>query len=262
MPALTAILIAYNEELDLPRALASLKGVADEIVLVDSGSTDRTCEIARQAGARVYSRKLDSLAEQKNYAASFASNDWVLSIDCDEELSPELRASILKWKEQTPSCAGYDFPLMTSYLGGWIRHSGWYPDHKLRLYSRTTGKFENVLHEGVKVAGPVGRLDGHLLHYTVRSLAEHNAKLDVMTNMAAEDMLARGRKSWRGAMIFAAPWTFVQRLVFQLGILDGWRGWLIAWMSAKYIFLKYRKLGRVLAGKTLPRRSWPSPGEA
>ena len=102
MPALTAILIAYNEELDLPRALGSLEGVADEIVLVDSGSTDRTCELARQLGARVYFRKLDSLAEQKNYAASLASNDWLLSIDCDEQLSPELRSSMLAWKQQAP----------------------------------------------------------------------------------------------------------------------------------------------------------------
>src|ERR1700722_3748636 len=140
MPALTAILIAYNEELDLPRALASLAGVADEIVLVYSGSTARTCEIARESGVRVYARKLDSLAEQKNYAASFSSNDWILSIDCDEELSPELRSSILAWKQSAPDKAGYDFPLMTNYLGDWIRHSGWYPDHKLRLYSRNRGK--------------------------------------------------------------------------------------------------------------------------
>ena len=109
MPALTAILIAYNEELDLPRALASLQGVADEIILVDSGSTDRTCDIARAQGARVYARQLDSLAEQKNYAASFASNDWLLSIDCDEELSPELRASMLAWKQSTPDKAGYEY---------------------------------------------------------------------------------------------------------------------------------------------------------
>jgi glycosyltransferase involved in cell wall biosynthesis len=158
MPPLTAILIAYNEELDLPRALASLKGVADETIVVDSGSTDRTCEIARASGARVYSRKLDSLADQKNYAASFASNDWLLSIDCDEELSPELRTSILAWKQSTPDKAGYNFPLMTNYLGGWIRHSGWYPDYKLRLYRRDRGKFVSVLHEGVKLDGPAGRL--------------------------------------------------------------------------------------------------------
>ena len=153
MPALTTTLIAHNEELDLPRALASLAGVADEIILVDSGSTDRTCDIARESGARVYSRKLDSLAEQKNYAASFASNDWILSIDCDEELSPELRSSILAWKQTTPDRNGYEFPRMTNYLGGWIRHSGWYPDYKLKLYRRDRGKFVNVLHEDVKLDG-------------------------------------------------------------------------------------------------------------
>jgi glycosyltransferase involved in cell wall biosynthesis len=262
MPALTAILIAYNEEVDLPRALASLQGVADEIVLVDSGSTDRTCELARASGAHVYSRQLDSLAEQKNYAASFASHNWLLSIDCDEELSPELRSSLLAWKNTTPEKSGYDFPLMTNYLGGWIRHSGWYPDYKLRLYRRDQGKFVSVLHEGVKLDGPAGRLEGHLLHYTVRSYAEHKAKIDFLSTMAAEDMLSRGRRSWRAAMIFAPPWTFLQRLVFQLGVLDGLRGWLIAWMSAKYIYIKYRKLGRVLAGEKLTHRPWPNPGEA
>jgi glycosyltransferase involved in cell wall biosynthesis len=261
MPSLTAILIAYNEELDLPRALASVTGIADEIVVVDSGSTDRTCELAGQLGARVYTRKLDSLAEQKNYAASLASNDWLLSIDCDEQLSPELRDSMQKWKQEIPDKSGYDFPLLTSYLGGWIRHSGWYPDYKLRLYRRDRGKFLSVLHEGVKVEGPVGRLDGHLLHYTVHSFAEHEAKLEFLTTMAAEDMAARGRKNWRTTMIVAPPWTFFQRLIFQLGLLDGWRGVLIAWMSAKYIYMKYRKLGRVLAGEKLPRRAWPNPGE-
>src|ERR1700721_1003759 len=100
MPALTAILISYNEELDLPRALTSLAGIADEIILVDSGSTDRSCEIARTFGARVYARKLDSFAEQKNYAASLSANDWILSIDCDQELSPELRSSVLAWKRE------------------------------------------------------------------------------------------------------------------------------------------------------------------
>jgi len=238
MPALTAILIAYNEELDLPRALASLKGVADEIILVDSGSTDRTCEIARESGARVYSRTLDSLAEQKNYAASLASNNWLLSIDCDEELSPELRSSLIAWKEPPPEKDGYDFPLMTNYLGDWIRHSGWYPDYKLRLYRRDRGKFVRVLHEGVELDGPVGRLEGHLLHYTIRSYAEHKAKLEFLTTMAAEDMFARGRKGWRAAMIFAPPWTFFQRLFFQLGVLDGRRGLLIAWMSSNYIYIK------------------------
>ncbi len=261
MPALTATLISYNEELDLPRALASLAGIADEIVLVDSESTDRTCDIAREFGARVYSRKLSSLAEQKNYAASQGTNDWILSIDCDEELSPELRSSILDWKKTVPVQAGYDFPRLTNYLGGWIRHSGWYPDCKLRLYRRDIGKFVGTPHDAVKMDGPIARLKGHLLHYSIRSLPEHKAKLDAFSTMAAEDLFARGRKSWRAAMIFAPPWTYVQKLVFQLGVLDGWRGWLIAWSSAAYIYQKYGKLGRLLAGEKLSHRSWPSAGE-
>jgi cellulose synthase/poly-beta-1,6-N-acetylglucosamine synthase-like glycosyltransferase len=262
MPALTAILISYNEELDLPRALTSLAGIADEIILVDSGSTDQTCQIAKTFGGRVYPRPLDSFAEQKNYAASLSSNDWILSIDCDHELSPELRDSMLAWKKEIPDKDGYEINQLTNFLGGWIRHSGWYPDYKLLLFRRDQGKFVSALHERVVVPGPIGRLRGHLLHYTVRTLTEHNAKLDVMSTMAAEDMLSRGRTSWRPAMIFASPWTILQRLVFQLGILDGRRGWLIAWLSAKYIYVKYRKLGRLLAGEKLAHRSWPSPGDA
>ncbi len=264
MPALTATLISYNEELDLPRALASLVGVADEIVVVDSGSTDRTCEIARQFDARVFNRKLDNLGSQKNYAASLASNDWILSLDCDEELSPELRDSVLRWKKEAPVEIGYDFSRLSNYIGGWIRHSGWYPEYKLRLYRRDGGKFVGVPHDAVKLDGdpPVGRLKGHLYHYTVRSFAEHEAKIEAFSNMAAEDMFEHGRKSWRAAMIFAPPWTFFQKLVIQLGLLDGYRGWLIAWMSAKYIYVKYRKLGRLLAGEKLSHRSWPKPGEA
>lgn len=259
MPGLTATLIAYNEELDLPRALASLQGVVDEIVVVDSGSIDRTCDIARAFGAHVYLRHVESLAEQKNYAASFASNDWLLSIDCDEELNSELRDSIIAWKQTVPDKDGYDFARLTNYLGGWIRYSGWYPDHKLRLYRRGRGQFVGVLHERVKLDGPAGRLNGHLLHYTARSLDEHKAKLDVLSTMAAEDMFARGRKSWRAAMIFGSSWTLFQRLLLQRGVFDGRRGWIIAWLSTKNIYLKYRKLGRLLAGEKLTRRPWPNP---
>jgi glycosyltransferase involved in cell wall biosynthesis len=260
MPRLTATLISYNEEADLPRALASLEGIADEIILVDSGSTDRTIEIARSFGARVYSRKLDGFAKQKNYAASLSSHDWIFSMDCDEELSPELRESMLAWKGQTPEKNGYEFLLLTNYLGGWIRHSGWYPEYKLLLYRRDHGKFISALHERVHLESSPGRMRGHLFHYTIRSLTEHRAKLDAMTTLAAEDMFARGYKIWRPAMFFAAPWTILQRLVFQGGILDGRRGWLIAWFSAKYIYVKYRKLGQLLGGEQLLHRSWPSPG--
>jgi glycosyltransferase involved in cell wall biosynthesis len=260
MTLLTATFISYNEEADLPRALASLKDIADEIIVVDSGSTDRTTEIAQSFGARVFTRKLDSFAAQKNYATSLASHDWIFSMDCDEELSPELRASMLTWKKTTPANEGYEILHLTNYLGGWIRHSGWYPEYRLLLYRRGKGEFVSALHERVHLEGSPGRMKGHLFHYTIRSLAEHEAKLDAMTTLAAEDMFARGYKFWRPAMVFAAPWTILQRLLFQGGILDGRRGWLIAWYSAKYIYVKYRKLGQLLAGEQLSRRSWPSPG--
>lgn len=262
MPALTAAILAYNEEHDLPRALASLQGVVDEIVLVDSGSTDGTCDIARSSGARVFTRKLDSFAAQRNYASSVASNDWILVVDCDYELSPELRSSLLAWKNENPGCNAYELSSLTNFLGGWIRHSGWYPDFKILLYRRDKGQFAGAIHERFMAEGPVGRLPGHVLHYTVRTFAEHKAKVDAMTTRAAEDLFARGRKSWRAAMIFASPWTVLQRLVFQFGVLDGWRGFLIAWLSGYYIYLKYRKLGRLRAGEKLAHRSWPNPGEA
>jgi hypothetical protein len=210
----------------------------------------------------VYTRKLDNFAEQKNYAASLSSNDWILCIDCDHELSPELRSSILAWKREVPGINGYEISLLTNYLGGWIRHSGWYPEFKVLLFRRDKGKFASALHERVHMDEPPGRLNGHLFHFTIRSLAEHRAKLDAMSTLAAEDLFARGRRSWRAAMILAPPWTVVQRLVFQLGVLDGRRGLLIARLSGNYIYLKYRKLGRLLAGEKLAHRSWPNPGEA
>jgi len=255
MPALSAILIARNEEADLPRALQSLKGVADEIVLVDSGSTDRTVEIARAAGARVFERPFVSFADQKNFAAAQATNDWVLSLDCDEMLTPELCASLLAWKLGAPSHSGYEIVRMTNYLGGWIRHSGWYPDKIVRIYDRGRGRFTGTIHESVRLNGSAGRLDGLLHHYNVRTYEEHRAKIDAFTTIAAGELYERGRRHWRAAMYFAAPWTFFQRLVLQLGFLDGRRGWVIAWTSAQYVRLKYRKLGALVRANAERRRA-------
>jgi glycosyltransferase involved in cell wall biosynthesis len=262
MPPLSAILITYNEERDLPQALASLRGLADEIVVVDSGSTDRTCELARAAGARVVFQAFAAFDAQKNFAAGQASHDWVFSLDADEAVGPELRASLLAWKRGEPDCAAYQVARRTNYLGKWIRYSGWYPEYHVRLYRRDRARFSGALHESVRVDGPTGRLDGDLFHYTVRSLAEHYAKLDVYTTLAAEDLYARGRRRWRGAMYFAAPWTFLSRLIFRLGLLDGYRGVLIAWTSALYVWRKYRKLGELVRGRKLRRRAWPQAGDA
>ena len=257
MPAISAILITYNEEADLPEALASLRGVADEVVVVDSGSADRTREIAQEMGARVVVRPFTNFGEQKNFAAAQASNEWLLSIDADERLNPELREAIAAWKQTQPQYPAYEINRKPNYLGGWIRHSGWYPEYCVRLYRRDAARFVGALHESVHVDGRVGRLPGNILHYTIRSLAEHYAKMDAFTTRAAEDLYARGRRNWRGGMWVAAPWTLVQRFFFQLGFLDGYRGALIAWTSARYVWLKYRKLGVLARGGKLEARAWP-----
>jgi glycosyltransferase involved in cell wall biosynthesis len=261
MPRLSAVLITYNEESDLPEALSSLEGIADEIVVVDSGSTDRTCEIARAAGARAISRAFTDFGDQKNFAASQASHDWVLSLDADERLSPELRQTLTAWKQHEPDGAAFEMSRKTNYLGGWITHSGWYPEYCVRLYRRDCARFVGALHESVHIQGQVpervGRLPGEIHHYSIRSLAEHYDKMDAFTTRAAEDLYSRGRRRWRAGMWTAAPWTLLQKFFFQLGFLDGYRGALIAWTSARYVWLKYRKLGVLARGGTLQHRAWP-----
>jgi len=257
MPPLTAILIAQNEEQDLPRALASLEGVADEIVLVDSGSTDRTIEIARQFGARIFTNPFTSFGDQKNHAAAQAANVWLLSLDSDEALSPELRQSLREWKQREPDRAGYAVSRISQYLGVWIRHSGWYPDYVVRLYRRDRGQFSGVPHDNVRLDEPPGRLAGHLQHFTINSISEHKAKIEAFTTMAAQDLFQRGKKHWRAQMLLAPPWTFFQSLVLRLGLLDGTRGWIIAWMAARYVFLKYYKLGLLLRGGTQQGNNGP-----
>jgi glycosyltransferase involved in cell wall biosynthesis len=263
MPPISAILITFNEEADLPRALASLAGVADEIVVVDSGSTDRTCDTAREAGARVLFRPFDQFDKQKNFAAFQAAHDWLLALDADEALSPELRASLVTWKQQEPGqIVAYQMANRSNYLGGWVRHSGWYPEYRIRFYRRDQAHWVGALHESVRTEGPVARLSGNLLHYTIRSIAEHYAKMEVYTNRAAEDLYARGRRNWRTAMWIAAPWTLLQRFLVQLGFLDGYRGAIIAWTSARYVWLKYRKLGVLVRGGKLEPRAWPQAKDA
>ena len=257
MPPISAVLITYNEEIDLPRALASLTGVADELVVVDSGSADRTCEIAREAGARVLQRPFDQYDKQKNFAAGQATHDWVLALDADEALSPELRASLIAWKQQEPAAIAYQVATRSNYLGGWIRHSGWYPEYRIRFYRRDQARWVGALHESVRADGTVGMLPGDLLHYTMSSVAEHYAKMEVYTNRAARDLYARGRRRWRGGMWVAAPWTLLQRFFLQLGLLDGYRGAVIAWTSARYVWMKYRKLGVLVRGGKLEQRARP-----
>ena len=246
MNRISACLITLNEEANLPRALASLKEVADEIVVVDSGSTDRTEEIARAHGATWFERAWTNYADQKNYAAECAGNDWVLSMDADEELSSPLQTSLLSWKKHAPEYSVYEMARKTWYLGAWISHSGWYPDFQRRLYRRDEAEFSGIVHESLRSTGKIGRLSGDLQHYTVRSFDEHEAKVERYTTLAAQQMFAEGKRKWKGAMWFAPAWSWFQNFALRGGFMDGYRGALIARMAARAVRLKYTKLGTLV----------------
>ena len=250
MAPLSVTIITLNEERNLPGALQSVAGVADEVVVVDSGSTDKTREIAQAAGARVLARTWSNYSEQKNYAAAQAQHDWILSIDADEQLSPELASAIRQWKEMgknvKPEHPAYAFARRNHYLGGWVRHGGWYPDRKARLYDRRRAQFSGTVHESLRVDGSVGRLDGDLLHYTMRSVEDHQRTTELYSTLMAQQNFARGHHRWQLAMIAAPVWNLFRAYILQLGFLDGWRGWRIARMTARYSFLKYNKLGRLI----------------
>lgn len=246
MNRLSACLITLNEEHNLPRALASLKGIADEIIVVDSGSVDRTAAIAREHGAVFFERAWTNYSEQKNFAAASAQNGWILSMDADEELSSALQTSLLNWKKHEPQFSVYEMARKTWYLGAWVKHSGWYPDFQRRLYRRDAAQFSGIIHESLKFSEKPGRLAGDLLHYTVRSFAEHEEKVERYATLAAQQMYAAGERSWRSAVWFATPWSWFQNYFLRGGFLDGYRGALIAQMAARAVRIKYEKLGQLV----------------
>lgn len=251
MNRFTATLITHNEERNLPRPLASLAGIADEILVVDSGSTDRTREIAYQHGARVLERAWTDFSDQKNFAAAQARHDWILSLDADEELSPALQEELRRWKEQPPAAVAYVMPRRACYLGRWIGHSGWYPDPKRRLYRRDRARFAGRLHESLEVDGPVGGFQGDLHHYTFETVSDHLEQINAYTSLAATELFSTGRRRWLLPLLLAPVWTFVRTFFLQQGFRDGYPGWLIARMAAYYVFLKYLKLAVLVRGGSL-----------
>lgn len=258
MNSLSICIVTYNEEHNLPRLLKSIEGIADEIVVVDSGSKDGTRDIALASGARVLERPFKDFADQKNYAAEQSTYDWVLTLDADEELSEELRKSLLEWKEQEPDRPVYEMARLTWYLGAWIRHSRWYPDWQRKLYRKDAAHFEGGTHGALRFEGAPARLKGDLLHYTIRSFPEHEAKVDRYTTAIAKEMFDQGRKDWRGAMWFATPWSWIHHFFVGAGFLDGYRGALIAQMAARSTRLKFKKLGALVEANKQERK----PSEA
>jgi glycosyltransferase involved in cell wall biosynthesis len=253
MNCLSICIVVQNEADNLPRVLQSAQGIADEIVVVDGGSTDRTQEVAREHGAKVFVRTFTNHADQKNYAASLASNDWIFLLDADEQLSEELKLSVKQWKERTPESVVYEMPRLTWYLGAWIRHSRWFPDWQRRIYRRDKTSFRGAIHSALRFEGQVGRLRGNLLHYTIRTFPEHEAKLEKYTTAIAKEMFDEGKRVWRAGMWLAAPWSWIHHFFLGAGFLDGYRGALIAQMAARGVRLKYQKLGKLVEAEKLAK---------
>jgi glycosyltransferase involved in cell wall biosynthesis len=238
---ITATIITLDEERNIARAIESLR-CADEILIVDSGSTDRTTELAENLGARVIEANWMGYSAQKNWAAEQASNDWILSLDADEALSEALEAEIWNVKKTGPRFDAYTMPRMARYLGRWILHSGWYPDRKVRLYHRARARWEGeFVHESVRVDGHLGHLESNLLHFTCESLSEHIKTMDRYTTLAAQELAARKVKISMPKLIFDPAWTFFKTYCLQRGFLDGVEGLTIAHMAAFYTFIKYSK---------------------
>jgi len=238
---ITATIITLDEERKIGRAIESLR-CADEILIVDSGSTDRTIELAQNLGARVIEAGWRGYAAQKNWAAEQASHDWILSLDADEALSEGLEAEIWSLKKGGTACDAYTMPRLARYLGRWIFHSGWYPDRKIRLYDRRKGKWVGeFVHESVQVDGRIGHLESNILHFTCDSLSEHLRTLDRYTTLAAQELCSRKVPVSWSRLILDPAWTFFKTYFVQMGFLDGLEGATIAYMAAFYTFLKYSK---------------------
>ena len=245
MPPISATIITHNEAANIARAIRSLD-CADEILVVDSGSTDATVKIASELGARTIIHRWEGFAAQKSFAVAQASHEWILSLDADEELNEDARAAIRDWKQSAPPVGAYRFARRAQYLGRWILHSGWYPDWKIRLFDRSKARWVgDYVHESVVAEGPVETMSGEILHYTCDSLDDHRKRIEFYTDLAAREMFDRGEHSGLAHRLLAPPWVFLNTYFLRLGVLDGVPGLLIAWMAARYVHRKYVKLARL-----------------
>lgn len=238
--SVSVTIITFNEEQNIARALESVRW-ADEIVVVDSGSSDRTLEIARAYTDRVYIYDWPGYAAQKQRAVELASHDWILSIDADEVVTSELKQEILTVL-QCPTSDGYYISRLNYYLDRPIYYSGWSPDYQLRLFRKGKGRWEGAyVHESLHLDGRPGYLTSRLEHYSIQSLRAHHQRLDRYTTLAAEEMLARGRVVGYWDLLLRPVATFLRNYLFKLGFLDGVAGLVICYFSAYYVFLKFAK---------------------
>ena len=248
MVKISTVIIAYNEEMNIARCIDSVQPVADEILVVDSFSTDRTREICLQKKVRFLENPFRGHIEQKNFALDQATYDHVLSLDADEALSPELMQSIQQAKQHWKA-DGYTMNRLSSYCGKWIRHCGWYPDRKLRLWHRTRGRWGGYNPHDKVILQPLAaqqHLSGDLLHYTYHTISQHLQQVDFFTEIMAKEAVGRGKNAPLLKIIFSPVFKFFHSYVIKRGVLDGYYGFVVSAISAHATFIKYVKMRELL----------------
>jgi len=245
---LSVIIIAFNEENCIGRCIDSVKKIADEIIVLDSYSTDATVEIARSRGAIVHQEKFRGYVEQKNRALQLSSHNLVLSLDADEMLDHQLVSSILAAKKKFSAKEAYKMNRCANYCGRFIRHGLWYPDQKIRLFDKRLGRWGGTNpHDKVEFAQkiPIKHLKGNILHYSYKSIEEHIQQNNHFSTISARALFEKGKRSGRSKMILNPLWAFINGYILRAGFMDGFYGFVIAINASHYTFMKYVKLYRM-----------------
>jgi glycosyltransferase involved in cell wall biosynthesis len=244
MQKISAVIITFNEERNIERCITSLKAIADEIIIIDSFSSDRTSDMCKEMGVKFIQRKWEGYSTAKNFGNSLAENDYILSIDADEALSDELCKSLNYFRITENVLDSYSFNRCTNYCGKWIRHGDWYPDIKLRLWNKNKGQWVGEIHEEVvmQAASTNGFLKGDLLHYSYYSLEQHLTQANKFTDLTAKAAYDKGKKA-SFLKIFLNPYfKFFKDYILKFGFLDGYQGFVVCKISAYATLLKYAKL--------------------
>lgn len=242
---LSVVIITFNEGENIRLCLHSVKDIADEIVIVDSGSTDNTIEIARKYGAKIYRREFDNYANQKNFALSKATGDWIFSIDADEEVTPDLASeiqSVTSNQSSIISHSAYLIPRRNIIFGKEIKHTRWSPDKHIWLWKNGSGRWNGRIHEEVEVKGSVGELKNAKIHHSHKSVGKFISMLNKYTELEAEELIATKQK-YSILKLFGAPIiSFMGRYFYKKGFLDGWRGFVLSYLRAFYKFVIWAKV--------------------
>jgi glycosyltransferase involved in cell wall biosynthesis len=243
---ISAVLITFNEEDKIEAALQSLDGIASEIIVVDSHSLDKTAKIARKYTDKIFERAWTNYADQKNFANSHAHFPWILSLDADERLSEGLRRELTELAATEPTCAAFSMPRLVFYLGRWIRHSGWYPDRKIRLFRKDLARWEGAyVHERLVVDGEVRKLKAPIHHFTYRDIHDHLVRINRFSDLGAQKLYAAKKKCRWYHLVVLPGSRFLKSYIVKRGFLDGFAGLVISVLHGYSIFVRYAKLREI-----------------